>query len=261
MIHADAHPSRVVGDIVDPIRRGTAQLGNHEVVHANFLGIPLRPPFPPIILEITHQLLLLGVHGNHRLAPLQVIANFLVDVLELLVAVGVAGPFQRFAVGLQAVTPFMQQLGDHPMAGLMPQPLEVFGQFPYALAGPAQRRLWIPTRHGIYQLLQIAFQGAVFVNRSLAPATSTAHSFHSLGRRFSQFLGAFDNRPTRHAGRSRHHRVAAETDRGTLGGREQPPHPLIQERFESLESSTNRQLVSHWVKYRTFPVKYVSVVS
>jgi hypothetical protein len=60
----------------------------------------------------------------------------LVDVLELLVAVGMAGPFQSLAVGLQAIAQFMQQLGHHAMTDLMAKPLEFFRQFTHALAGP-----------------------------------------------------------------------------------------------------------------------------
>jgi hypothetical protein len=67
-------------------------------------------PLPPSILEVPHQLLLFGVHGDHRLsAPLELLGA-LRDVLELRVAIRVLGPLARLAIGLKAVAQVVQHL-------------------------------------------------------------------------------------------------------------------------------------------------------
>ena len=38
MVNADAHPSSVVGDIIDPVRHGTAEFLDDEVMHPHVFG-------------------------------------------------------------------------------------------------------------------------------------------------------------------------------------------------------------------------------
>jgi hypothetical protein len=99
--HVD--PARVAGHVVDPIGRNPAEPRDHEVIDTDNLWVALRAPLPPGVLEIADQLLLLGVHRDDRLAGLQGSPDLAVDVLELGVAVGVALPLDRLAVGLEAV--------------------------------------------------------------------------------------------------------------------------------------------------------------
>src|SRR5271157_3415439 len=79
------------------------QLRYHEIMHANLLRIPFRPPLPPFVLEIAHQFLLLGVHRYHRLTDSDVAPGFVIDVLELGIAVRMGVSLLGLAVGLQAV--------------------------------------------------------------------------------------------------------------------------------------------------------------
>jgi hypothetical protein len=61
---AHANPARVAGDSIDPVGIGSPQFRNDEVVNAHLLRVALGAQFPPMILEISHQFFLLGVHRN-----------------------------------------------------------------------------------------------------------------------------------------------------------------------------------------------------
>src|ERR1700730_7242245 len=58
MVDPHAHPSGVVGDIVDAIGHCPSQPGNEEIVNPDLLGRALRPPFPPAVTEVADKLLL-----------------------------------------------------------------------------------------------------------------------------------------------------------------------------------------------------------
>ena len=63
----------------------------------------LRLPFPPAILEVPYQLLLLRVDRDHRLPLGEKRVRGRIDVLELRVTVRVAGPLLTFTGRLQPV--------------------------------------------------------------------------------------------------------------------------------------------------------------
>ena len=98
MVGADADPPGVGGQVVDAVRDGLAQLLVHEVVHVDPLRLAARMPFPPTVLEVADQLLLLGVHADHRVAAADVVAGLVVEVAELGVAVGVLGALDVLAL-------------------------------------------------------------------------------------------------------------------------------------------------------------------
>lgn len=50
MVHSDADPTGIGGDIVDAIRHGTAECFNQKIIHADLFGLVLRTPFPTSIL-------------------------------------------------------------------------------------------------------------------------------------------------------------------------------------------------------------------
>ena len=56
IVDADAHPSGIVGDVVDAVGRRPAELRDDEVVHADRFRPTLRAPFTPIVLEVADQL-------------------------------------------------------------------------------------------------------------------------------------------------------------------------------------------------------------
>ena len=65
----------------------------------------LEAPDPAGVLEITHQLLLLGVDANHGLRAFGKAPFLPGDTAKLLVALGVARA-ERFAIGVQGVAQF-----------------------------------------------------------------------------------------------------------------------------------------------------------
>src|SRR6185295_9545952 len=71
----------------------------------------LRPPFPPAVLEVSDQLLLLGIDGDDGRAFRDVLLHARVEILELGIAIGMIAALARLAVALQAVAEAAQQLG------------------------------------------------------------------------------------------------------------------------------------------------------
>jgi hypothetical protein len=57
VIDADAHPSGVVGDVIDAVRNRPPEFGNDEVVHAHIFGKIFLAPFPSRVLEVADELL------------------------------------------------------------------------------------------------------------------------------------------------------------------------------------------------------------
>ena len=106
MVHAHTDPSCVLGQIVYTIRGGTTEFGNDKIMHANFLGFPLRTQLPSAVLEVSHQFLLLRVHRNHRLLTGQEALDFAIDVFKLPIPVGMAVAFLALPIALQTVALF-----------------------------------------------------------------------------------------------------------------------------------------------------------
>ena len=114
----------------------------------------LRLPFPPAVLEVPDQLLLLRVDRDHRLAGGQMLVRGLVDVLELRVTVRMRGAFLPFARRLQPVAQAVQQ----PAHSGRTHPPPLLGQrrrqLRATLARPAQRRSRVAARERIHQRLE-----------------------------------------------------------------------------------------------------------
>jgi hypothetical protein len=54
MVRADADPSDIGVDVIDPVRDRAAQLWINEVVNIDELGLALAAPLAAVVLEITH---------------------------------------------------------------------------------------------------------------------------------------------------------------------------------------------------------------
>ncbi len=107
VVDPDINPARVRRDVIDPVGRYLAQFGDLEVVHPHPLGLALGAQFPTAVPEIANQFLLLGVDREGWLAGRLKVAHLGVDVFELSIAIAMAGPFARLAIGLkrEAETP------------------------------------------------------------------------------------------------------------------------------------------------------------
>lgn len=139
-VGADIDPAGVGRQVVDSIRDGLAQLRVGEVMDTHRHRIPRRPPGTGRVAEVADQLLLLGVHADHRLAGVSVAASLLVEIPELGVPVGMLAALERLGIGLQAKALLPQQAGD----GVRTDPVPLTGQLGCQRAGrldrPPQRR-------------------------------------------------------------------------------------------------------------------------
>ena len=118
-------------------------------------GRALRAPLATIVLEITHQFLLLGVDRYDRFVRRQQGHGLRVDVAKLRVAIDVIGSFTRLAVGLQAIGQAAQKIADHCGAHLVPLVRQLLHQITQAAAGPQQRPHGIAPRQGLDQRFEI----------------------------------------------------------------------------------------------------------
>src|SRR5204862_8125246 len=120
--------------------------------------------------RIPDQFLLFRIDRDDRLTvPLEE-THWLIDVLELGVAIGVVVAFLGLSVGLQAVPPVREQRGDGLVAHRMTPPGEFLGQFPRALGGPGQRRLRVPSCGRFDQVTQGGEEGWVVLLNEMATA-------------------------------------------------------------------------------------------
>jgi hypothetical protein len=247
VVDAEAYPAGIVGDVVDPIGRRPAKLGDQEVVHPHRLGLTLRAVLTAAILEIANQLLLLGVDRDRRLARRQRLCHLGIEVTELRVAVGMARPFEGLAIGLQAVTHSAQQIGHDVMADAMAEVAEPGRQVAQALGGPQQRRHRVAAGRRLNQFLQIRQQARVGDDQRPAPTAFAAHPFGcGSGRRIAtQLRQPAVDRTARHAGDPRHRGYPAVPRRQRFRRRKPPPTALIQDRTERLVTQSDRRVVNH----------------
>src|SRR5206468_2401918 len=84
------HVNLQVG-VIHAVRYCLALLTIDEVVDPHRLGVSSRTPFLPAILEVSHQLLLLGIDGDRRLVALELSRYRCVDMPELSITIGMSG--------------------------------------------------------------------------------------------------------------------------------------------------------------------------
>src|SRR5206468_5963264 len=103
-----------------PVRNDLAEFLINKVMDLDLFGLALGLPLPPAILERTDELLLLGIHRDHRLAALLKAIDHGVDVLELRIAIRMRSAFLGLAVALQAISALLEHRPDRPSAHRMP---------------------------------------------------------------------------------------------------------------------------------------------
>ena len=139
MIGAHADPAGVRAQVVDPVRNGLAQIPIGKIMGLHLDRLARRPPLPSGILVLADQLLLLGVHANHRVPGRSVGRGLIVEVAKLRVAVRVLVALDGFGVALQAETLLAQQIADGVGGDLVPGPGQLVGQRSGRFRRPAQR--------------------------------------------------------------------------------------------------------------------------
>ena len=106
---ADVDPALVAADVVDAVRDRFAKGFIDEIVDAYGFGLSLRIPLTTAVLERPHELLLLRVDRNYRVAGRVKGIGLRVDVFELRVSVGMLFAFDRLPIRLKAVAQLLQQ--------------------------------------------------------------------------------------------------------------------------------------------------------
>ena len=202
VVDAYTDPALVLGDIVNPIRDGFAQVFVHKVMDQYFDRFTLWLPLASTITILADQFLLFRIHRDHRLTPMLKVLNGGVEVFKLGITIRMIRAFFRLSVALQTVARREQQSPNR--AGTDRVPL--FGQFTCqsrrALASPAQGRLGITTGRWLKQLLQCPLQVRIKDYLAFASATFLSHPLRRANLRsgcpFRQFPQPFTNRIGRH---------------------------------------------------------------
>src|SRR5918995_666687 len=126
-------------------------------------GLARRLPLGATVGELANQLLLLGVHADHRLPRRQIDLGLLVQVAELGVPVGMLGTLQGLDRSLQPVALLLEQPPDGVVADWMPGRGQCLGQLPGGLAGPPQRAVGVAAGVGVHQPIQRPKQARIDV--------------------------------------------------------------------------------------------------
>jgi hypothetical protein len=109
VVGPDTDPAAVGATIVDPVRDRLAKGGVGEVMEVDLFGLAGGLPLAATVGEAADQLLLLGVHADHRLPGGQLRPSLLVEVAELGVTVGMLAALQGLGRALQPVALLLEQ--------------------------------------------------------------------------------------------------------------------------------------------------------
>ena len=214
-------------------------------MHQHPLRIARRAQLLAPVAERPDELLLLGVDADHGLAQGQLQLDRLADVPELRVAVGVAGAFERLAVGLQAVAHVVEQLRHGLVADPVATPSELGREVADAPGRPAQGGLGIAPRGGLDERLQVRAQGRVALLDGRSPGARPPDP-----AAVQALAGADIGHPTRHrrareAGRPCDGRHPTPSDGERLGSRRQAPGPFVEQRGHRLVPGCDGRLIDH----------------
>ena len=138
MVDADAHPSRVVRQIVNTVRKSLPKHLVGKIMHVDGFGLSLTLPLLAIILIFSNKFLLFRVNRHDRLTQFLKSLHTPVDIPELRVPVRVLIALERFAVGLQTVARIVEHPVHRALADLMAGRPKLLRQMRGTAACPAQ---------------------------------------------------------------------------------------------------------------------------
>jgi hypothetical protein len=206
-------------------------------------GSPEGLPLPAAVGEAPDQLLLLGVHTDHRQPGGQILLGLLVEVAESGVAVGMLGALQRLDGALQPVALLLEQPPDGVVTDRMPGRGEHLGQLPGGLARPAQRALRVATGVGVDQPVQRLQQARVALAQPLG-ALVLADASPRVGC-LAEFGGAAADRRAGRLGQARDSADPAVAQRPGRRAKQQPTLPLGQVRRDQREGHCQHLIQVH----------------
>ena len=230
MIGADADPSDIVGDVVDAVGHGAAQLGIDEIVNVDQLWRSFWTPFPAVVLEIAHQFLLFRIDRYDRFVRSQERLGLRVDVLKLGVAIDVLAAFSRLAVRLQAIAHVAQKIADNRRANLVPFLRQRLHEVTQAAGRPQQRLHRVAPRHRLDQALEIDHKGGILGCLPLAAAALLADPSGRSRNLVANVRKSVINRRSRQPADPGHQTDPAASQRLRFQGDKAPPALFIQNR-------------------------------
>ena len=176
MVTSDTDPCFVAAHVIDAIGNRLACRILGKVVDHGFLGVPLRLPLAPRVLDIPDQLLLLRVDRDHRLSALEKLIRLRIDMFELCVAVRVRRPFGALAHRLQPIAKLVQQSSHRRRAHLPARARQRRSELRPTLACPSQRRLRVAASQRVNEPLQRLFDAGLGLLDTRAPRARTANA-------------------------------------------------------------------------------------
>ena len=168
-----------------------------------------------------------------------------VDMLELGVAVRVAGAFAGLAVGLQAEAQTTQQPAHQLLAGAEALRSQRCSQMALALADPQQGRLRIAADRRLHQPVQSIQKSRLGLGRRLAAAARPTHPTLELPRTGPQIAQAAANRAARNPGCLPNRRDAAPARCLRFARRKQATPAFVQKRRKRIKTGFDRGGVDH----------------
>ncbi len=188
-------------------------------------------PLAPRVLELSDQLLLLGVDADRGLTGGERLPDAVVDVAKLGVTIGMLLALERLASRLQAKAELaFEQASDEVLAGLVALGTELLSEVAHALGGPQQHPLRIAPDVIPDQRPQSVQQLRIAVLGRGASSTLTPNPVRSERLRLVKLHKTLANRVLRQPTRPRRRRDSAIPKRASLRGSKAPPLPLIQSR-------------------------------
>ena len=105
VINAHIDEATVVDHIVNPIRNRFPVCDGAVIIDIDGRVLPFGLPFPPMVLEVSNEFLLLTIHGNHREALRFKGLPGSIDLLKLGVSISMRCPLDRLLVRFEAKSP------------------------------------------------------------------------------------------------------------------------------------------------------------
>jgi hypothetical protein len=138
VIVSDVDPCLVSSHVKDAVRDCFADGIAWKIVDVHFLQLAFRLPLLSSILEVSDQLLLLGVDGDDRLISSLEVLHRRTDVLELRIAVRMICPLSILTQHMQTVPEVVKFMCDAGVAHAEALLAQFLRQISCALARPAQ---------------------------------------------------------------------------------------------------------------------------
>src|ERR1700693_2785245 len=209
-------------------------------------GCPLgRNSRPPFLKSPTGSFFFVSTDGDHRLPGRLERPHLGVDMLELGVTIGVAGPFARLAVGLQAEVETLQQPADQLLTGDEASLGQRRGEMALAQADPPQGSLGITADRRLHQVIQRFQDPRLRLGRGLLSAALPANPLAAPYRAGAEVLQAAADRAAGNSGGPRHRSYSATASRAGFTRSEQASVSLVEERPECIEAGLNGILIDH----------------